>query len=256
VINRVVLDSAIHRNVRIAATRPTIENAAVNVVSVIPREFARLLAHYPIFFTKNTETGRFDLAALLGFQAGENLFFADDRWDAAYVPLHMQRQPFSLVSSRAKVSDGEQPSLEVAIDLKQTVQSQEGERLFLEDGQPTKFLQNITSMLSALVAGAKETDAFTGRLVDLDLIEPVQIDIEFVNGAETKLQGLYWIADAALKALPASQLAELRDREFLQWMYFQMASISHVSGLVARKNRLLIGVSKSRRSEAENDAPI
>jgi hypothetical protein len=46
--------------------------------------------------------------------------------------------------------------------------------------------------------------------------------------------------------LPAAQLAELRDREFLEWMYFQMASISHVSGLVARKNRLLSGVTAAR----------
>jgi hypothetical protein len=33
----------------------------------------------------------------------------------------------------------------------------------------------------------------------------------------------------------------LRDREYLEWMYFQMASVAHVSALVARKNRLLSG---------------
>src|SRR5580692_5815510 len=175
VTNRVVLNSQIHRDVRIAATRPTRENAEVNAVSVIPREFPRLLAHYPIFYTKNTETGRFEPSALLGFQPQENLFFVDGRWDAAYVPLHVQRQPFSLVSRRAEVSDGKPPSLDVAIDLNQTVQSQEGQRLFLEDGQPTKFLQDITSMLAALLTGAKEAEAFTGRLVELDLIESVHI---------------------------------------------------------------------------------
>ena len=245
-VNRVVLNNVIHRDARIAAIRPTRENAALNVVSVVPREFTSLLAHYPIFFTKNAETGRFDTAALLGFEPQENLFFVDGRWDAAYVPLHVQRQPFSLISRRAEDSEGKPPSLDVAFDLSQAVQSQEGERLFLEDGQPTKFLQGITSMLSALVAGAKETYAFTGRLTELSLIEPVQIDIEFVNGSETKLQGLYWIAAAALKALPAAQLAELRDREFLEWMYLQMASLSQVSQLVARKNRLLSGVIAAR----------
>ena len=79
-VNRVVLNNVIHRDVRIAATRPTRENAALNLVSVIPREFTSLLAHYPIFFTKNTETGRFDTAALLGFLPQENLFFVDGRW--------------------------------------------------------------------------------------------------------------------------------------------------------------------------------
>ena len=245
-VNRVVLNNQIHRDVRIPAKRPTRENAEVNAVSVIPREFPRLLANYPIFYTKNMETGRFELSALLGFQPRENLFFVDGQWDAAYVPLQIQRQPFSLVTRGAEDSAGKPSSLDVALDLSQTVQSHEGERLFLDDGQPTKLLQNMTSMLSALVSGSTEAFALTGRLAELNLIEPVQIDIEFVDGSETKLQGLYWIAAAALKALPAAQLAELRDREFLEWMYFQMASIAHVSSLVARKNRRLSGVTAAR----------
>ena len=97
-----------------------------------------------------------------------------------------------------------------------TVHSKEGERLLLEDGHPTNFLHGITSMLSALLAGAKEAYAFTGRLAELNpWIEPVQIDIEFVNGGETKLQGLYWIAAAALKAIAGgANWRELRDREY------------------------------------------
>jgi hypothetical protein len=217
--------------------------AAVNAVGVIPREFPRLLAHYPIFFTKSADTGRFEPAALLGFESGENLFLSDGRWDAIYVPLQIQRQPFSLIPRRGDGADGKPAALDVALDLESPhIQAQEGERLFLSDGQPSKFLQNITSMLSALVSGSTEGYAFTGRLAELDLIEPVRIDIEFVDGSETKMQGLYWIAAAALKALPAAQLAELRDREFLEWAYFQMASLAHMPALVARKNRRLTGV--------------
>ena len=80
----------------------------------------------------------------------------DGRWDAAYVPLQIQRQPFSLIACRAEDSEGKPPSLDVALDLSQTVQSQEGERLFLEDGQPTKkFLQNITSMRVGAACGSQ-----------------------------------------------------------------------------------------------------
>lgn len=254
-VDLVAVNSLTHRNLRIATKRASVEYAAVNAVSVVPREFQRLLAHYAIFFTKSTETGRFEPAALLGFDRHENLFLMDGRWDVAYVPLQIQRQPFSLIP-RSGGAEGKQGSLDVAFDLDSPhVQTQEGERIFLDDGQPSKFLQNISSMLSALVSGSTEAYAFTGRLAELDLIEPVQIDIEFVNGSQTKLQGLYWIAAAALKALPAAQLAELRDREFLEWMYFQMASLAHVSALVARKNRLLSGVTAARPSEVGSDAP-
>jgi hypothetical protein len=242
VVNLVVLDNQIHRRLRVTTTHVG-GYAAVNAVSVITREFSRLLARYPIFFTKSTDTGQFEPAALLGFARGENLFLNEGRWDAAYVPLQIQRQPFSLIPRR---SAGEvQPSaLEVAIDIDSAqLQAEAGERLFQDDGQATEYLQNVTSVLSALVKGSSETYAFTQRLAELDLIEPVQIKVEFVDGSDSRLQGLYWISEAHLKALPAAQLAELRDREHLQWLYFQMASVAHVAELVARKNRLISGMS-------------
>jgi SapC len=242
-VDLVALNSQTHRVLRIALERARREYAAVNIVSVIPREFQRLVAHYPIFFTKSAESGRFESVALLGFARGENLFLAEGRWeDVTHVPLQIQRQPFALIPRRADAA-GTEPSLDLALDLSSRhVQAQEGERLFQDDGQPTVFLQNISSIMKVLVAGSGEAYAFTGRLAELNLLEPVRIDIEFVDASDTKLQGLYWIAAAALKALPATQLAELRDREYLEWMYFQMASLAHVSGLVARKNRRLSGV--------------
>ena len=246
-VNLVALNNQTHRKLRIATMGSSLGYAAVNAVSVIPREFPRLLAHYPIFFTKSTETGQFEPAALLGFERHENLFLMDGRWDAAYVPLQIQRQPFSLIPRTSGGAEGKQAGLDVALDLSSPrIQTQKGERLFLDDGQPSKFLQTITSMLSALVSGSTEAYAFTGRLAELDLIEPVGVDIEFVDGSETKLQGLYWIAAAGLKSLPAAHLAELRDREFLEWMYFQMASLAHLSALVARKNRMISGVTAAR----------
>ena len=254
-VNLVVLDSRTHRNVRVAP-RPSREWAEINVVSVVPREFPRLVAHYPIFFTKSAESGRFEPAVLLGFQRTENLFFAHGRWDVAYVPLQIQRQPFSLMPRRGAGPAGSQPSLDVALDLDcSNIQTQEGERLFLDDGAPSKFLQDITSILSALVSGSREAYEFTGRLAELNLVEPVRIDVEFVDRSEAKLEGLYWIAAAALKALPAAQLAELRDRGFLEWLYFQMASVAHMSGLVARKNQVLSGVTAARRPEVGNAGP-
>jgi len=239
--NLVLLDGHTHRNLRVSR-HTSREVAEVNVVSVIPREFQRLVAHYPIFFIKSSASGRFEPAALLGFQPKENLYWADGQWRVAYAPLQMQRQPFSLLPAENQVS--------VAIDLSSSQLESgagDGERLFLDDGRPSQYLQNITSMLSALVSGSTEAYAFTARLAELNLLEPVRIEVTFVDQSEAKLQGLYWIASAALKALPAAQLAELRDREFLEWMYFQMASVSHMSGLVARKNELLSGATPQAR---------
>jgi hypothetical protein len=254
-VNLVPLDSRAHRDLRVSR-HVSPQTAQVDAVSVVPREFQRLVAHYPIFFTKNAESARFEPAVLLGFQKKENLFFVEGRWDVAYVPLQFQRQPLSLIPRRSEAPGGGQGSLDIAIDMSSSqVQTGEGERLFHDEGQPSRYLQSITSILQALVSGSAEGYAFSGRLAQLNLLEPVKINIEFVDQSEARLEGLYWIASAALKALPAGQLAELRDREFLEWMYFQMASVAHVSSLVARKNELLSGVTPPRHPEVPDDGP-
>ena len=110
-----VINSQSHLNLRVSPL-PTRESAAVNAVSVIPYEFPRLLAHYPIFFIKSQESGRFEPVALLGFDQGENLFFSNERWDVDYVPLQIMRHPFSLV--RRPMAEGVPAALDLAIDMK------------------------------------------------------------------------------------------------------------------------------------------
>jgi hypothetical protein len=245
------LNSQAHRALRIDAAGALLDHAKINIVSVIPREFARLVAQYPIFFSKSSENGRFEPAALLGFKKGENLFLTGSAWDAPYIPLQIQRQPFALLPRNAAGEGANaQPSLDIALDLDSPhIQTQRGERLFQDDGQPSMFLRNMSSILSSLVKGSSEAYAFTGRLAELNLLESVRVDIEFVDASDTHLQGLYWIAAAALKQLPAAQLAELRDRDYLEWIYFQMASIAHVSTLVARKNKQLAGATPAQSGE-------
>ena len=89
----IVLNNQDHLNLRVSP-HPTSQTAGMNAVSVIPHELPRLLAHFPVFFLKSQESGRFEPVALLGFEVGENLFYANGRWEVDYVPLQIQRQPF------------------------------------------------------------------------------------------------------------------------------------------------------------------
>src|SRR5690348_2016788 len=95
-VNPVILDSRAHRNLR-PARHTTPQTTQVDAMSVLPREFQRLVAHYPIYITKNAESRRFEPVALLGFQKKEYLYFVESRWDVAYVPRQFQRQPFTLL---------------------------------------------------------------------------------------------------------------------------------------------------------------
>ena len=53
---------------------------------------------------------------------------------------------------------------------------------------------------------------------------------------------LYSISRDKLQGLSARKLAELRDAGHLELLYTQLASLTHMTGLIARKNRRLSGL--------------
>ena len=69
-VNLVTLDSRAHRDLRVSR-HISPQYAQVDAVSVIPLEFQRLVAHYPIFYIKSAESGRFEPVVLLGFRKKE-----------------------------------------------------------------------------------------------------------------------------------------------------------------------------------------
>ena len=241
-VNFVALDSTAHRAKRVMTAPSARFGDNLTMVGVVPREFARLVAHYPIFLRKNNDNGLFEPGALLGFSANENLFLEGERWDSAYVPLHIQSRPFRFLKSEGGRDGVERNGLAVAIDMDSPrVQDDEGEVMFLEGGKASDYLDRIVAILSELVAGTRAAHHFAAKLADLDLIESVRIDVEFLDGSETKLQGLYSVSRERLARLGGHQLAELRDLGFLELVYFMLASMGHISALVARRNRRMTG---------------
>jgi hypothetical protein len=242
------LDPAIHRDLRVEPGASARFGDDVCIISVLPCEYPRLVAHYPIFLRKSADTGQFEPAVLLGFSNRENLFLVGERWDAEYVPLQVQRQPFTVVPA----GDGS-GAPRVAFDPSSPRvlagpghDKNKSEAVFDESGQPTAYLKRVMSILNTFVSGAREALAYAAALAELELIEPVRIDAQFVDGSDVKLQGLYSLKAEGLQSLAANRLVELRDGGFLRWAYYQMASAAHVSGLLARKNRLLSGLEPGR----------
>lgn len=231
----VALDPAVHGDLRVD-TRP---DAALGdwlaAVGVVPAEFAALIAAYPIFLRKNTHTGQFEPCALVGLAAGENLFVADGVWDAGYIPLQRQSQPFALMpdgaGGRALAIDPASPRLGTAL----------GEILFTATGHASAHLAQVRGMLEALLAGSRVAHAWTARLEALDLIEPVTLDLAFADRSEARLDGLYTVRAEGLRALAGPALAALHRDGYLELCWYQQASLVHVQSLLARKNRRLAG---------------
>jgi hypothetical protein len=235
----VVVDSVTHRRTRVIATPSARYGDDVGVVGVVPGEFGALIAAYPIFLRKNSQTGRFEPCALLGFSVDENLFLAGEQWDAPYVPLQRQSQPFQIRAEPAE-GPGATPRILLALDMDSPrVQAEEGEILFLEDGSASRYLDRMASMLRALTEGTREAHAFGAKLNALDLIEPVRLEIALIDSSDPTLEGLYSVKPDALRALTGPALEEMQAQRFLEYAYLQLASLVHVQGLIARKNRRL-----------------
>jgi len=222
----VLLNNVDHRDLRVSiARRPGLGDEVMSVLT-FPGEFRALQAYYPIVFRKDAG-GRFHPVALLGLQQGQNLFLHEDGWDAHYVPLGIERQPFMIGSS----ADGE-PMLHVDLDHPRV--GKEGEALFLEHGGSTPFLQRMASMLRTLHDGFAGNAAFVDALLGHALLEPFVLDLTLPGHGPLRLDGCYTIMEERLRALDADALHALSRAGHLEPVYMAMASLSHLRDLIGR----------------------
>lgn len=235
-----ILTSEAHRELRVHTERGGEFGDAVMTVLVVPDEFRRVQDEYPILFRLDVEREGFTPVALLGFEAGENLFLDGARWDARYIPLSIDIQPFLIGGDPGR--DGEK---QVHVDLASprigASASEAGMRVFDADGRPTPYLEGIAEKLGALDAGWRGTAPFVAALRRHDLLEPFTLEVTLDDGATNRLVGYHIIDEARLAALDAAALGELHAAGHLLPIFMAVASTGRLNALVARRNARLRG---------------
>ncbi len=228
-----LLDNASHRDLAVVTTAGAQWGDGVMGCLVVPSEFRAVAAHYPIVFRRDGQTGQFSALALFGFDQGENLFLAGNRWDAAYVPLAHAVQPFLI--GRTRDAD-EVP--QVHIDLAHArVGAPGGQRLFDDAGAPTPYLAAKAEQLGALDAGWRATPAFLAALEHHGLLEPFTLDVPLAEGSTRSLVGYHIIAEDRLAALDGAALGELNSQGYLLPIYMAVAALGRFADLMARRGR-------------------
>jgi hypothetical protein len=228
----VLLNNIDHKDMHIITARGAEYGDAVMAVVTFPAEFRDVQACYPIVFRQTTDGLGFEPIALFGFQEGENLFLQGARWDAPYVPLMQERQPFLIGVS------GEELMVNVDLDHPRVSRS-EGEAVFLRHGGNTEFLERTNSMLLAIHQGMQSLPGFLGALLEYELLESFVLDVELDDGSQNRLVGFYTIHEERLQALGAEALARLHAAGYLQAIYMALASLSNFRMLIDRKNARL-----------------
>jgi len=226
-----LLNNVHHKDLRIVTKRAARYGDDIMAAPTFPAEFRNVQAHYPIVFHR-TEQGEFVPLALFGFREKQNLFLDDNGWDAPYVPLMVERVPFLI---------GRGPNSEqvVHVDLDSPrISRTEGERVFLEHGGNSEFLDRMSSMLATINQGIAATNPFVAALVENELLESFALDIQFSDGAQHRFVGFYAINEEKLARLDGAALGKLHERGYLQATYMAIASLSKFRDLIDRANKL------------------
>ncbi|AVQ09233.1 peptidase [Xanthomonas vasicola pv. vasculorum] len=224
-----LLNNLDHRDLRVITAHGAAYGDDVMSAATFPQEFRQLQAQYPIVFHRSGERS-FRPLVLLGLRLGENLFLHGARWDAPYIPLSIQRQPFLI----GEQPDG--PMVHVDLDSPR-VSSTEGELLFREHGGTTEFLDHISQVLRTLHDGLVASTAFVERALRYDLLEPFVFEATLNNGLECRLAGLYVVHEERLRALDDAALLDLHRHGDLEPLYMAVASIAQFRHLLERMNR-------------------
>jgi hypothetical protein len=229
-----LLNNVDHKDLRVITTRSAEYGDNVMLAITFPGEFRNLQAHYPIVFRKNAQ-GQFEPVALLGFKDGQNLFLSKQGWDATYIPLTIERQPFLI-----GFSSDRQPMMHIDLDSPRVSRDQ-GEPVFREFGGNTEFLERMSSVLLAIHQGLASNEPFIGALLQHELLESFVFDIQLNDGSQNRLGGFYTINEERLLDLNGAALEQLNRAGHLQAIYMAIASLSNLRALTERMNKLNAG---------------
>jgi len=235
-----LLSQSEHAKLRVITERSADYGDNLMYAMTFPLEFRNIESCYPIFFAKDGESGQFYPLALFGFQRDENLYLKGNVWDATYMPMMVERNPFLIGFQQSPdVENGEKrPVVSINVESPR-VSETEGEALFTDSGEPSEYLQKSMENLQTIHRGHEQNKTFIAALLENDLLEGFNLDITLKDGSNNRLEGFYTINEEKLAGLQAETLGQLHEQGFLQAIYMAVASFSRVSGLIAKKNASL-----------------
>jgi hypothetical protein len=230
-----LLNTQTHKNLRVKTERSAALGDAVMWSPTFAAEFRSVQTYYPILFQKDTSTHELFPVALFGFEQGENLFLCESGWDAGYVPLMIQRVPFS-IGLYPNEAEGEEKKRMVHIDLEHPrVSENEGERLFGDQGEESPFLERVSGVLETIHVWNAHNKGFMAALTKNELIEPVTMDVTSRTGEKGQLVGFYTINEDRLADLTPEAVTDLHRKGYLEPIYMAIASLSNMRKLAERK---------------------
>jgi len=198
----------------------------VNSVPLMVAEFASAALEYAIVFSGNGDA--VSPAVVLGARPQENAYVTErGEWQARYIPAFVRRYPFAFSSD----DEGNRFTLCIDEAFPGFNRNLRGERLFGEEGSPTRFTENMLTFLQRFQSEFQRTQQFCQKMKHLNLLEPMQAQIKLGSGNRMALMGFSVISRARLKTLSSKVLAELMSSDELGLIYTHLVSMGNFNTL-------------------------
>lgn len=200
----------------------------VNSVPLTAIEFASAAAHYPVVFAGTDD--KVMPAVILGVSDNENMFLEEDgSWrSGTYVPAFVRRYPFVFSTDK----DNQNFILNIDESFEGCNRDGRGERLFDSDGNQTVYLQNILRFLQEYQGQFRRTEAYCARLMELNLLKPMQAQFNLPGGDRRSLSGFMAVDREALKGVPDDELRRMFDTDELECTYLHLFSMRHFQSMI------------------------
>ncbi|MEX0286888.1 MAG: SapC family protein [Paracoccaceae bacterium] len=245
----VAVSATAHRETCIKATDDFSFAKSVNSVPLVAAEFAEAGAEFPIVFAGQDKN--IVPTAILGVAGGENQFVDDNgAWTARFMPVFIRRYPF--VFSQAN-EDGR--ALLFVDEAYPGVNNEgRGERLFDAEGNQTQYLASVLAFLEDYQVKFRRTQQYCQRLIDLDLLRPMEAQFNVPGAEPRRLTGFLTIDREKLKAIDTDVLKEMFDTDELECTFLHLASLRHFATLADQAAKNDEGAAAPTEPEPEAEA--
>lgn len=232
-----VLDNVKHKDIKVDINKNVQLYHGVNRCVVYVSEIADLHKEFPILISKEPDTAKLQMHAILGLEKNENLFLSETGWTSRFVPALLARGPFSLGYPKPDSANEPKHSI-ICVDTDDTrVNTQTGHDLFLPFGGESNYLNYVKSALKSIELGMKYDITLFAMINKFDLLEPVSINIQLNESEEVSFNQYFTINQTKLAELNSTALEELSANGVLGVLFFLFSSMNNFQYLTDIKSK-------------------
>jgi hypothetical protein len=208
----IALDSTLHRELKVKMPDNLSFMEEVEIVPLTYSEILTATMYYPVMF--GIQDNMVFPFAIIGINQ-KNIFLNNDgTWKVDVIPNICKLYPFGIFKDNDYYT--------IVVD--ETFVSEEGERLFDDDGNDTEFFSKIKAGLSELARDFHDAEEFSQEVFKNGYLQPLNLDINVKYG-EMRLRNMLMANLDALSKLQPEKLYTLNSKGTLLILYAHYLSL-------------------------------